>query len=78
MFQANNKIYTLTIYDNSLKLYIYLQILLLDAGIEEPEVADVPAFAPVIKEQYRLDVSNISATIRLSIQGGQSVFGAKG
>lgn len=48
MFWDSNKIYTLTIYDSPLKHYIYLQILLLDAGIEEPEVADVPAIIPML------------------------------
>ena len=45
MFQANNKIYTLTVYDKPLKFHVYFQILLIEAGIEEPEVAGIPGFA---------------------------------
>ena len=52
-FWDNNKIYTLRVYDSPLKLKIYFQILLLEAGIEEPEVANIPAFA------FALSGSNI-------------------
>ena len=40
----------MTFYDSALKLYIYLQILLLEAGIEEPEVAGIPAFTSMLLE----------------------------
>ena len=35
----------MTVYDNPLQFHIYLQILLIEAGIEEPEIAGIPSFA---------------------------------
>ncbi|KAF3430178.1 hypothetical protein E2986_05929 [Frieseomelitta varia] len=48
MFGANIKIYTLIVYDNPLKFHYYLQILLIEAGIEEPEVARIPGFVSTL------------------------------